>query len=156
MKLMTNKKGQIRVIEAFFASVLLLSCLALIPAQTPSQHSEVNIGWKAQNVLLALDSDGHLAHLVDSHDWAGLEKNVESTLPLTTWFNLTVYDKNLNVLNPYQISNGGRNQRQNRFRRLRLREPRQYLCGLCFAVAVGGGGLAWGNAVSGGLSLVKY
>jgi hypothetical protein len=107
MKLLNNKKGQIRVIEAFFASVLLLSCLALIPAQTPSQHSEVNIGWKAQNVLLTLDNNGHLANLVDSHDWAGLEKNIESTLPLTTWFNLTVYDKNLNILNPYPISNGG-------------------------------------------------
>ena len=29
------------------------------------------------------------------------------TLPLTTWFNLTVFDKNLNILNDFSISNGG-------------------------------------------------
>ena len=107
MKLISNKKGQVRVIEAFFASMLLLSCLALIPAQANPKSSAVNLAWKAENVLLSLDSDRHLARLVDNHDWAALGKNVESALPLTTWFNLTVYDKNLNILNTFPISNGG-------------------------------------------------
>ena len=107
MRLISNKKGQVRVIEAFFASMLLLSCLTLIPTQATPKSSAVNLGWKAENVLLSLDSDGHLAQLVDNHDWAALGKNVESALPLTTWFNLTVYDKNLNSLNTFPISNGG-------------------------------------------------
>lgn len=107
MRLISNKKGQVRVIEAFFASVLLLSSLALIPAQTTPKSSTVNLAWKAENVLLTLDSDGQLASLVDNHDWSALGKSVESALPLTTWFNLTVYDKNLNILNEFPISNGG-------------------------------------------------
>jgi hypothetical protein len=85
----------------------LLGCLALIPSQASPRSSTVNLVWKAQNVLLALDSDGHLAGLVGNHDWASLEQIVESALPLTTWFNLTVYDQNQNILNPFPISNGG-------------------------------------------------
>ena len=107
MRLISNKKGQVRVIEAFFASLLLLSCLTLIPAQTNPKNSSSDIAWKAHNVLQTLDSSGHLASLVDNHDWAALGAVVESALPLTTWFNLTVYDKDMNVLNPFPISNGG-------------------------------------------------
>ncbi len=107
MRLLSNKKGQVRVIEAFFASMLILSCLALIPAQAAPKSSQVNLAWKAQNILLALDSDGQLASLVDNHEWTKLGECIESALPLTTWFNLTVYDKNQNVLNDFPISNGG-------------------------------------------------
>lgn len=107
MRMIRNRKGQVRVIEAFFASMLIMSCLALIPAQATPKSSTVDLAWKAQNVLLTLDSDGQLASLVDNHDWVKLGASIESALPLTTWFNLTVYDKNQNVLNDYQISNGG-------------------------------------------------
>jgi len=107
MRLLSNKKGQVRVIEAFFASMLIMSCLAIIPAQVTPKSSAVNLAWKAQNVLLTLDSDGQLASLVDNHDWAKLGQCIESALPLTTWFNLTIYDKNQNILNDFPISNGG-------------------------------------------------
>ena len=107
MRLLSNKKGQVRVIEAFFASMLIMSCLALIPAQATPKSSAVNLDWKAQNVLLTLDSSGQLSSLVDNHDWAKLKQCIESALPLTTWFNLTVYDKNQNILNDFSISNGG-------------------------------------------------
>jgi hypothetical protein len=107
MKLLADKKGQVRVIEAFFAAMLMLSCLTLIPTQENPRNIIVNQAWKAENVLLALDCDGHLAKLIDNHDWEKLEMCVESALPLTTWFNLTVFDKNQNVLNEFPISNGG-------------------------------------------------
>jgi len=107
LRLLKNKKGQVRVIEAFFASMLILSCLALIPTQASPKSSALNLAWKAQNVLLTLDSNGHLANLVDNHYWTKLGKCIESSLPLTTWFNLTVFDKNLNILNDFSISNGG-------------------------------------------------
>jgi hypothetical protein len=107
MRLLKDKKGQVRVIEAFFASMLLLSCLTLIPAQISPKNSMGDISWKTENVLSSLDGDGHLANLVDDHEWVTLGQCVESALPLTTWFNLTVYDKNMNVLNHYPISNGG-------------------------------------------------
>ena len=107
MRLLSNKKGQVRVIEAFFASMLIMSCLALIPTQATPKSPAANLVWKAQNVLLTLDSDAQLASLIDDHDWAKLDKCIESTLPLTTWFNLTIYDKNHNILNDFPISNGG-------------------------------------------------
>jgi hypothetical protein len=107
LRLIKNKKGQVRVIEAFFASMLLLGCLALIPAQVAPRSSTVNLVWKAQNVLFTLDSNGHLASLVDNRDWVSIKQIVESVLPLTTWFNLTVFDQSQNILNPFPISNAG-------------------------------------------------
>ena len=96
-----------RVIEAFLASVLLMSCLALIPAQKNLANSNENLDSVAQNVLLGLNGNGHLAKLVDDRDWADLKGSLESALPLTVWFNLTVLDQNMNVLNPFPISNAG-------------------------------------------------
>jgi len=108
MRFVKDKKGQVRVIEAFFASVLILSCLTLIPAQpTPKNTSSSNLASLAENTLVSLDSDGHLSLLVASEDWAALGRCVESALPLSVWFNLTVYDVNSHPLNDYPICNGG-------------------------------------------------
>ncbi len=107
MRLLRDKKGQVRIIEAFFAAVLLMSCLSLIPAQPNLRNSGQNLASTAQNVLLSLDSDGHLTALVDSRDWAALKSSVESALPLTYWYNLTVYDANMAVINEYPLCNGG-------------------------------------------------
>ena len=96
-----------RVIEAFLASVLLMSCLALIPAQKNLANSTENLDSVAQNVLLGLNDNGHLAKLIDDRDWSDLKGSLESALPLTVWFNLTVLDQNMNVLNPFPISNAG-------------------------------------------------
>jgi hypothetical protein len=106
-RLINDRKGQVRVIEAFFASMLILSCLTLIPAQTTVDSPDDNLASKAENVLVSLDGNGQLGRLIDSHDWVGLGNCVESALPLTLWFNLTVYDANQNCLNPYPICNGG-------------------------------------------------
>ena len=97
----------VRVIEAFLASVLLISCLATIPAQPNFQNPTVNLASAAQNALLSLDSNGHLGTLIDNRDWANLENSLESAFPLTTWFNLTVFDENMHPLNSYPISDGG-------------------------------------------------
>ena len=107
MRLISDKKGQVRVIEAFFASVLLLSCLTLVPAQTDLEESSGNLSSTAENVLLSLDSNGKLGLLVDSADWVTLKSCVESALPLTVWFNLTVFDKDMNCLNDFPMCNGG-------------------------------------------------
>jgi len=95
------------VIEAFLASMLLMSCLAMIPSQPNLQDSTGNLSSTGQNVLLSLDSNGHLATLVDNRDWTDLKSSIESALPLTVWFNLTVYDENMNVLNSFPICDGG-------------------------------------------------
>jgi len=107
LKLLEDKKGVVRVIEAFLASMLLMSCLTMIPAQPSLQDSTGNLASTAQNILLSLDSNGHLATLVDNRDWTGLKNSIESALPLTVWFNLTVFDENRRVLNDFPICNGG-------------------------------------------------
>jgi hypothetical protein len=108
--LLRDRKGQVRVIEAFFAATLLLSCLALIPAQSTSRDAFTDsdkLESMAQNILLSLNSEGQLAKLVDNRDWANLGDCIEATLPLMMWFNLTVYDTNTHALNEYPICNGG-------------------------------------------------
>ncbi len=96
-----------RIIEAFLASVLLMSCLTLIPAQPSLKDSTENLVSTAQNILLSLDSNGHLANLVDNRNWTALKDCVESALPLTVWFNLTVFDKDMNSINDFPICNAG-------------------------------------------------
>ena len=105
MRLLSNRRGQVRVIEAFFASLLLLSCLTLIPSVVNSKEKTDNLASRGENVLLTLDNDGRLASLIDSQDWSGLKDCIESTLPLAIWFNLTVFDQSLNTLNEYPICN---------------------------------------------------
>ena len=107
MKLLKNKRGQVRIIEAIFATILLMSCLALVPASTSVPNSRGNLVSTAQNVLLILDSNGHLAALVSTQNWTALKDCLESSFPLTTWFNLTVFDQNMRVMNPFPISNAG-------------------------------------------------
>ena len=84
-----------------------MSCLALIPASTSVQDSTGNLVSTAQNILLSLDSNGHLATLVDNQNWAALKDCMESSLPLTVWFNLTVFDQNMQIMNPFPICNAG-------------------------------------------------
>jgi len=107
MKIIENKKGQVRVIEAFLASLLLLSCLALIPAPSSVKDSAGNLLSTAQNALVSLDNNGHLANLVDHRNWVALRQSIESAFPLTTWFNLTVFDTEMNIVNPFPINNAG-------------------------------------------------
>jgi hypothetical protein len=84
-----------------------MSCLALIPASSSVRDSTGNLVSTAQNVLLSLDSNGHLATLVDNQNWTALKDCLESALPLTTWFNLTVFDPDMNCINPFPICNAG-------------------------------------------------
>ncbi|MCJ7763056.1 hypothetical protein MUP38_06350 [Candidatus Bathyarchaeota archaeon] len=109
MRLLKDNKGQIRVIEAFFASVLLLSSLTLIPIMQRSQSNDVTdvLSSTALNVLMSLDSDGHLANLADSQNWTAIHSVVQSCLPLTVWFNLTVFDQNMAPVNDALVCSGG-------------------------------------------------
>lgn len=104
---MNNKKGQVRIIEAIFATILLMSCLSIIPALTTEKDSTGNLTSTAQNILLSLNSNGHLAELIEDQNWASLKNCIESSLPLTVWFNLTVFNPSNHVINPYPICNAG-------------------------------------------------
>jgi len=107
MRLLKDNKGQIRIIEAFFASVLILSSLALVPSQTHVVNSNTQaLSSTATHVLTTLDSDGFLSTLIENGSWSTLRKCVESTLSPSIWFNLTVFNENMQEINDVQISSG--------------------------------------------------
>ena len=87
--------------------MLLMACLTLIPTNSNVANPADNLSSTAQNLLLSLDSNGHLAKLINDGDWLGLKNCVGFALPLTVWFNLTVFDQNMNILNPYPICDAG-------------------------------------------------
>ncbi len=108
MRLIKNKRGQIRVIEAFFASVLLLSSLTLIPLTQRNSSGATNVlSSTAIDILIGVDNNGHLANLVEAGNWSAIQSCVQSFLPLTVWFNLTVFDSNMVRINGTLISSGG-------------------------------------------------
>ena len=107
MKLLKDNKGQIRVIEAFFAAILMLSALTLIPAvQERSSDSTEVLSSAAQNILMSLDSNGHLAGLISNESWINLKSGIQSALSPMVWFNLTVFDENMKPINDIPITSG--------------------------------------------------
>jgi hypothetical protein len=107
MRILKDNKGQIRIIEAFFASILLLSSLAVIPAtQNHSDDSTENLSSAAYNILMSLDSNGHLASLISNESWMDLKSSIQSSLSPMVWFNLTVFDENMTRLNDVPICSG--------------------------------------------------
>ena len=107
MRLFRDKKGNVRVIEALLASLLLLSSLTLIPMAQKRQDNQVEtLSSTAMQTLLSLNSDGQLSSLVDEANWAALRCLIQSCISPTLWFNLTVFDENMVCLNPTPICSG--------------------------------------------------
>lgn len=106
MRLLKDKKGQIRIIEAFFASILLLSSLTLIPATQNNSNDSTILASTAHNVLMSLDSNGYLASLVSNQSWINLKSSIQSSLSPMVWFNLTVFDENMTCINDIPICSG--------------------------------------------------
>jgi hypothetical protein len=107
VRLLKDNKGQIRIIEAFFASILLLSSLTLIPVvQKNSSDSTEILSSTAHNILISLDSNGHLASLIRNESWINLKSCIQSSLSPMVWFNLTVFDENMTRVNDIPITSG--------------------------------------------------
>lgn len=107
MKLLRDERGQIRIIEAFFASLLILSTIALIPSQPPAANTTNEVlQRKGQDALMTLDRNGYLSTLIKNGNWTVLRKCLMSLLSPAIWFNLTVFDENMNAVNNTPISSG--------------------------------------------------
>ena len=112
MKRPNRNRGQIRIIEAFFASVLMFSAIALIPSQTIVGTSNDQFLYSiARNVLPTLDNDGSLSKLIETQDWTTLTTQISLALPSSVWFNLTIFDENMNPITQPLISRGTPNGR---------------------------------------------
>ena len=108
MRIQKCRKGQIRILEAFFAALLIFSSLFLISAPSTTNNDESNSLYTVGiNALLQLDSDGSLSKLIENKDWDALRDILRQTLPSGIWFNLTILDGQGNQLNDVVISNGG-------------------------------------------------
>ncbi|HXX88358.1 MAG TPA: hypothetical protein VEH86_07945, partial [Candidatus Acidoferrum sp.] len=56
--------------------------------------------------LITLDSDGTLSRLIENGSWITLRECVQSLLSPAAWFNLTIFDENMNPINAIQMSSG--------------------------------------------------
>lgn len=107
MKLRKCEKAQIRIIEAFFAALLIISSLFLIPSiPTPRDEESDSLYSAGMNVLLQLDADGTLSEMIENKSWSSLRKCLQQLLPSGVWFNLTVLNSGRAQLNDVLISNG--------------------------------------------------
>ena len=107
MRILRNKKGQMRIIEAFFASILLLSVLTLIPPHVSltGKYDQTLIS-AGRNALLTLDSQGYLSQMIENGTWSAIATCLSHLLPTAVWFNLTVSAENGTVLNDLLMCNG--------------------------------------------------
>jgi hypothetical protein len=104
-----ENRGQIRIIEAFLAVLIIFSSFAisanLTVTKTVTNHDNLaSIGLLA---LVKLDSDGSLGKYIEDGDWAALRDALNLILPVGIAFNLTVYDGQMQQVNTDVISNCG-------------------------------------------------
>jgi len=96
MRVMRNKRGQVRVIEAIMASLIVVFAITVVnlfsvtPVSPKYEAGELEkIGF---NVLHDLDEEKLLARFVYNGEWANLTAALAASLPTDVYFNLTVYD----------------------------------------------------------------
>ena len=110
MKTMHRNKGQMRVIEAILASFIIVVALSFVNffAVSPSsQKYETNeLEKSGYNALHDLDLQGLLARFVYYEQWENLTSALSVVLPADSYFNLTVFNLNNEVINDISVSYG--------------------------------------------------
>jgi len=105
-----GSRGQMRVVEAIIASLMVISAIVflyLFAAAPSSQTYETGELEKiGHNVLHDIDEQGLLARYVYNSEWANLTAAFMVSLPTDVYFNCTVYDLNGNPINTVLISYG--------------------------------------------------
>jgi len=107
-----DRRGQIRVLEAFLATVVVFSALLLtkpIYVTFNSQEGRDALYSIGINVLVELNREGDLGRLIDQRNWTEISSRLSILLPLGVSYNLTVYDEELTIINDSSISNGDLN-----------------------------------------------
>ncbi len=104
----SQNTGQIRIIEAFLAVLIIFTSFTIasnLTVRPNIKKSEdlASIGFQA---LIKLDSDGTLGKLIDHKNWTAIRDAFDIVLPTGICFNLTVYDDEMHQINDSVISNG--------------------------------------------------
>jgi len=102
-------KGQIRIVEAFLAVLIVFSSFTLSANLTVSQNKpqREDLAIDGLNTLTKLDADGSLSNYITNRNWTSLQEAVNLALPTGASFNLTVFDEEMRQVNTAVISNGG-------------------------------------------------
>ncbi|MBS7615276.1 hypothetical protein KEJ18_06070 [Candidatus Bathyarchaeota archaeon] len=104
-----NNRGQIRVLEAFFAAAVIFGSLVLsgpIYVAFHSRGDNVALYSIGMNVLMELDREGFLGEMIAQGNWTEISACLSFLLPLGVSFNVTIYDEDLDVVNSVSISDG--------------------------------------------------
>jgi hypothetical protein len=104
---MLDNKGQIRIIEAFLAvSVMFTAVVFTTPmSPTPSLERQSSLKKLGIQILLSLDNNGTLGRLIEDEDWSGLRQTIDLALPQGIFYNMTIYDENMQKMNTQEIAN---------------------------------------------------
>jgi len=110
---MFDKKGQIRMLEAFLAVLVIFSASILSVKFSPATNfeSEKLLSASGMQALIKLDNNGYLGKLIDERNWTAIKENLEVLLPAGVSYNLTVYDDAMRQVNDFVIGNGLRSQK---------------------------------------------
>ena len=110
---MSNKKGQIRILEAFLAVLVIFSASILSIKFSPATNfeSEKSLSTSGMQALIELDNNGYLGELIDESNWTAIMDNLEVLLPAGVSYNVTVYDDAMNQINDSAIGNGLKGQK---------------------------------------------
>ena len=102
-----QKRGQIRIIEAFLAVLIVFSSLAISTSLTTERKTteSSDLASIGLQVLMKLDSDGSLSDYIESRNWSGLRETLSLLLPEGVSFNLTVYDGDMQQINNEATTN---------------------------------------------------
>jgi hypothetical protein len=110
----SQNKGQIRIIEAFLAVLIIFSSFAVSANLTTTQNTTKrdDLSYTGLQALMKLDSDGSLGKYIDEGNWTALRDALNLILPAGTSFNLTVYNSQMQQVNTAVISNGALNSQE--------------------------------------------
>jgi hypothetical protein len=110
----SQNKGQIRIIEAFLAVLVIFASFAVSSNLSVTQNARksedlASVGLQA---LMRLDADGSLSEYINDGNWSALRDALSIVLPVGVCFNLTVYDSHMRQVNNAVVSNGGFSSQQ--------------------------------------------
>lgn len=105
---MFDKKGQIRMLEAFLAVLVIFSASILSITFSPTANFENRklLAALGMQTLMKLDNDGALGELIDDRNWTAISKSLEVLLPVGVSYNVTIYDEEMRQINNATLSNG--------------------------------------------------
>lgn len=106
--MLRDRRGQIRIIEAFLSMLVLFSALAICsvllpPSDNSRQETLASCGMQA---LVQLDNSGELGEMLRNENWTALSATLKLLLPMGVSYNLTVYDENSEQINSVPIARG--------------------------------------------------